>query len=43
LGTEIKPIPKIIDPALYVAINNISTAAAAEADNSTNEEGNVSK
>lgn len=36
LGTEIKPIPKIIDPSLYVA--NIANES-----NSSNEEGNVSK
>ncbi|KAH8249261.1 hypothetical protein KR032_007669 [Drosophila birchii] len=47
LGTEIKPIPKVIDPALYVA--NIGAATAGETgnnsdlNNSANEEGNVSK
>ena len=34
LGTEIKPIPKVIDPSLYVA---------RPEDNSSMEEGNVSK
>ncbi|XP_067618877.1 ATP-dependent RNA helicase me31b [Eurosta solidaginis] len=49
LGTEIKPIPKVIDPALYVANAAASAAvnATAEANNdlnnSVNEEGNVSK
>ncbi|XP_001992926.3 ATP-dependent RNA helicase me31b [Drosophila grimshawi] len=46
LGTEIKPIPKVIDPALYVA--NVSgssgdTCNNSDLNNSTNEEGNVSK
>ncbi|KAH8389127.1 hypothetical protein KR200_003184 [Drosophila serrata] len=47
LGTEIKPIPKVIDPALYVA--NVGAATAGETgnnsdlNNSANEEGNVSK
>ena len=36
LGTEIKPIPKNIDPSLYVA--NIANESS-----SSNEEGNVSK
>ncbi|XP_030382942.1 ATP-dependent RNA helicase me31b [Scaptodrosophila lebanonensis] len=46
LGTEIKPIPKIIDPALYVAnISGCSGEACSNSDlnTSTNEEGNVSK
>lgn len=34
LGTEIKPIPKVIDPSLYVA---------RPEDNNSMEEGNVSK
>ncbi|XP_017025708.1 ATP-dependent RNA helicase me31b [Drosophila kikkawai] len=47
LGTEIKPIPKVIDPALYVA--NVGAATSGETcnnsdlNNSANEEGNVSK
>lgn len=44
LGTEIKPIPKVIDPALYVA--NALTAGngnTSDLNNSTNEEVNVSK
>ncbi|KAH8257673.1 hypothetical protein KR038_001560 [Drosophila bunnanda] len=47
LGTEIKPIPKVIDPALYVA--NVGAAISGETgnnsdlNNSANEEGNVSK
>lgn len=36
LGTEIKPIPKVIDPSLYVT--NMSSES-----NSSNEDGNVSK
>ncbi|ALC38298.1 me31B [Drosophila busckii] len=46
LGTEIKPIPKVIDPALYVANVGGSAGEAAnnsDLNNSTNEEGNVSK
>lgn len=39
LGTEIKPIPKNIDPSLYVANMSITEAA----NNSANEESNVSK
>lgn len=39
LGTEIKPIPKNIDPSLYVANMAITEAA----NNSANEESNVSK
>lgn len=35
LGTEIKPIPKVIDPALYVP--------RPEDQNSTHEEQNISK
>ncbi|KAI8042599.1 hypothetical protein M5D96_003912 [Drosophila gunungcola] len=44
LGTEIKPIPKVIDPALYVA--NIGASVGdhnSDLNNSANEEGNVSK
>ncbi|KAH8287849.1 hypothetical protein KR018_002674 [Drosophila ironensis] len=46
LGTEIKPIPKVIDPALYVA--NVGSASGetgnnSDLNNSANEEGNVSK
>ncbi|EDW28395.1 GL19172 [Drosophila persimilis] len=46
LGTEIKPIPKVIDPALYVA--NVSGSSGEICNNSdlntsANEEGNVSK
>lgn len=47
LGTEIKPIPKVIDPALYVA--NLAITSGVEScnnndlNNSANEEGNVSK
>ncbi|KAL7739368.1 hypothetical protein ACLKA6_003972 [Drosophila palustris] len=46
LGTEIKPIPKVIDPALYVANVGGSSGEAcnnSDLNNSTNEEGNVSK
>ncbi|XP_004524166.1 putative ATP-dependent RNA helicase me31b [Ceratitis capitata] len=44
LGTEIKPIPKVIDPALYVA-NAAATPTETNNDlnNSANEEGNISK
>ncbi|XP_018791325.1 PREDICTED: putative ATP-dependent RNA helicase me31b [Bactrocera latifrons] len=44
LGTEIKPIPKVIDPALYVA-NAAATSTETNNDlnNSANEEGNISK
>ncbi|XP_011195447.1 ATP-dependent RNA helicase me31b [Zeugodacus cucurbitae] len=44
LGTEIKPIPKVIDPALYVA-NAAATSTETNNDlnNSVNEEGNISK
>ncbi|BFF95032.1 ATP-dependent RNA helicase me31b [Drosophila madeirensis] len=46
LGTEIKPIPKVIDPALYVA--NVGGSSGEICNNSdlntsANEEGNVSK
>jgi len=46
LGTEIKPIPKVIDPALYVANLALSSAESCnnnDLNNSANEEGNVSK
>ncbi|XP_002075549.3 ATP-dependent RNA helicase me31b [Drosophila willistoni] len=46
LGTEIKPIPKVIDPALYVANSGVSsgdTCNNSDLNNSTTEEGNVSK
>nr|AAA28603.1 RNA helicase [Drosophila melanogaster] len=46
LGTEIKPIPKVIDPALYVANVGASvgdTCNNSDLNNSANEEGNVSK
>ncbi|KAH8352464.1 ATP-dependent RNA helicase me31b [Drosophila takahashii] len=46
LGTEIKPIPKVIDPALYVANIGASvgdTCNNSDLNNSANEEGNVSK
>ncbi|XP_017075685.1 ATP-dependent RNA helicase me31b [Drosophila eugracilis] len=46
LGTEIKPIPKVIDPALYVANVGASvgdTINNSDLNNSANEEGNVSK
>ncbi|XP_034473003.1 ATP-dependent RNA helicase me31b [Drosophila innubila] len=47
LGTEIKPIPKVIDPALYVAnvggVSSAETCNNSDLNNSTNEEGNVSK
>lgn len=46
LGTEIKPIPKVIDPALYVANvggSSGETCNNSDLNNSTNEEGNVSK
>ncbi|KAH8328278.1 hypothetical protein KR067_007555 [Drosophila pandora] len=46
LGTEIKPIPKVIDPALYVANVGASTGDTcnnSDLNNSANEEGNVSK
>ncbi|KAH8410610.1 hypothetical protein KR009_006637 [Drosophila setifemur] len=46
LGTEIKPIPKVIDPALYVANIGASSGEAcnnSDLNNSANEEGNVSK
>lgn len=46
LGTEIKPIPKVIDPALYVAntsVNSVEACNSSELNNSANEEGNVSK
>lgn len=48
LGTEIKPIPKVIDPSLYVAnsaaaSNAIESSKSNELNNSVSEEGNVSK
>lgn len=44
LGTEIKPIPKVIDPALYVANSLVSLGNNNDImNNSANEEGNVSK
>jgi len=45
LGTEIKPIPKIIDPALYVANTgvNVSEPGLGNDLNNSNEEGNISK
>ncbi|KAI8126670.1 putative ATP-dependent RNA helicase me31b [Lucilia cuprina] len=45
LGTEIKPIPKVIDPALYVANIALNSGESSNNDlnNSCTEEGNVSK
>lgn len=47
LGTEIKPIPKVIDPMLYVANalpSSISGSGAQDQNTSmNNEENNVSK
>lgn len=45
LGTEIKPIPKVIDPALYVANVAVNSGESSNNDlnNSCIEEGNVSK
>ncbi|KAM7352024.1 ATP-dependent RNA helicase me31b isoform 1-T3 [Cochliomyia hominivorax] len=45
LGTEIKPIPKVIDPALYVANVALNSGESSNNDlnNSCTEEGNVSK
>lgn len=44
LGTEIKPIPKVIDPTLYVA-NALATSGMADQQNNSlnHEESNVSK
>lgn len=41
LGTEIKPIPKVIDPMLYVA--NALPSALDQNTSMNNEENNVSK
>ncbi|TMW48608.1 hypothetical protein DOY81_006311 [Sarcophaga bullata] len=45
LGTEIKPIPKVIDPALYVANLALNSGECSNNDlnNSCTEEGNISK
>lgn len=41
LGTEIKPIPKVIDPMLYVA--NALPSSLDQNSSMNNEENNVSK
>jgi ATP-dependent RNA helicase DDX6/DHH1 len=43
LGTEIKPIPKVIDPSLYVAKLDDSPLGLALSLSTSNEEGNISK
>lgn len=45
LATEIKPIPKVIDPALYVATSlpALGSGNGSDMNNSINDEGNVSK
>lgn len=42
LGTEIKPIPKVIDPMLYVA-NALPSSSQDQNSSLNNEENNVSK